>query len=153
MCLPVCRCATQMRCPPLSAAWCLGVLECQKPLAKQRQRALTPVRMADVHTTRQGGTWGHGTGQRWLVQAVPSGHGRKQTEALLPWVVGCIQHNSMSHQLRSTLKADKIYHELKMMLVLRKAHVCVYITSYFFRNEEFLAKWSHPSLIPFSNQN
>lgn len=40
-----------------------GVPQCQEPLAKQKQRALTPVRMADVHTSRQGGTWGHGTGR------------------------------------------------------------------------------------------
>lgn len=32
----------------------LGLHGCHKPLAKKRQRVLTPVRMADVHTTRQG---------------------------------------------------------------------------------------------------
>lgn len=37
---------------------------CQQSLAAETQRALTPVRMADVHTTGQGGTWGHGTGRR-----------------------------------------------------------------------------------------
>lgn len=126
MCLLVCRCATQTRCPPLSAAWRLRVKGCQKPLAKERQRALTPVRMADVHTTRQGGTWGHGTGQDWLVEAVPPGHGRKQTEAFLTWAADCTHHSLTSYKLRATLKADKIDYEL-IPAVTWWSSVCLHV--------------------------
>ena len=113
MCLLVCGCTTQTRCPALGTAWRPGVQGCHKPLAKESQRALTPVRMADVHTTRQGGTWGHGTGQDWLVEAVPPGHGRKQTEAFLTWAARCSHRGSTAHKLRATLEADKIDYELR----------------------------------------
>lgn len=116
MCLLVCRCTTQTRCPPLSAARRPGVQRCHKLLAKERQRALTPVRMADVHTTRQGGTRGHRIGLGWLVEVVPPGHGRKQTEAFLTWAAGCTRHSSTSHKLRATLKADKIEYELILVV-------------------------------------
>ncbi len=156
MCLLVCGCATQTRCPPLSAAWRPGVKGCQKPLAKERQRALTPVRMADVHTTRQGGTWGHGTGQDWLVEAVPPGHGRKQTEAFLTWAADCTHHSSTSHKLRATLKADKIDYELITAVTwwsLVSISMCVFSCLSLWeprvsdpQSENISAKWSHPLL-------
>lgn len=109
-----------------------GVPECHKPLAKVRQRALTPVRMADVHTTRQGGTWGHGIGRGWLVQAVPPGHGRKQTEAFLSWAASCTHHNSTYYKHGATLKTDKTDYKLIMKADLTEtcAHICVCVTCY-----------------------
>ncbi|MEQ2194528.1 hypothetical protein XENOCAPTIV_030456 [Xenoophorus captivus] len=103
-----------------------GVPQCQEPLAKQRQQALTPVRMADVHTSRQGGTWGHGTGQGWLLETVPSGYDRKQTEAFLSRAAGCIHHQFTSHKLRSTLKAYLFYYEL-ILVVIRWRVWCVFL--------------------------
>lgn len=150
MCLLVCRCATQMRCPPLSAAWRPGVQGCHKPLAKERQRALTPVRMADVHTTRQGGTWGHGTGQDWLVEAVPPGHGRKQTEAFLTWAAGYTHHDSTSHKLRATLQADRIDYKLIPALTDEAGcvHMCVFFSfSVFVKTERSCKPWSEAILV------
>lgn len=131
MCLLVCRCTTQTRCPPLSAACRPRVQRCHKLLAKERQRTLTPVRMADVHTTRQGGTWGHGIGLNWLVEVVPPGHSRKQTEAFPTWAAGCTHHSSTSHKVIATLKADKIEYELILVATPWSCECnCVFIVLY-----------------------
>lgn len=65
-------------------------------------------------STRLGTVAHEGTGRArtWLVEAVPSGDGRKQTEAFLTWAADCTQHGSTSLKLRATLEADKIDYEL-----------------------------------------
>lgn len=55
---------------------------CHESSAKQRQWVMTPVRMADVHTTRQGGTRGHGTDRDWIVNPVFSDMGEAEPRPL-----------------------------------------------------------------------
>lgn len=123
MCLLVCGRAVQTRRPPLGAVSRPGVTGCQKQLAKDRQQALTPVRMADVHTSRQGQRRGARDGPEL---AVPAGHGRKQTEAFLSRAAGFTHRRPASNRLRPTLAADRINQDL-MTEVVSWTTTCVYV--------------------------